>query len=415
MNLSLLITRCSYLGLYYCCFLAVRINANAIIISSSSSSSSVEQINDNNNYKDRMMMVGGGPDKHRCFGDAGYEWCASASKCIQPFEESCPIEGPVLDFIGPQTIVCGSNNDNDDYYGGKCILHSDECSFTAIDKSTGEPASWTIGGKYLGNLNGAYIIYNNCTATCNGCSSITVGGDWDDDTSTTYDKDENKDDDDNDYYATTTTFAGPLDFECNNGSCNIINSDNDDCKISAGGTNLTAHLSFVRGLKGSFSITNEKCNISCRSCSAIPSTEIYDFDCKGRGKCCDTYDGDFYCPELGQCVDSKKKSCPISTNTTTYSGPTQLTCKEGRCNNFAPTSSGCGLVTSGNQTLDGRLFISNLEGDYLVPQGCIASCEGCSPTQGSGDLPNGIVLAPGPVIFPLPNGGSRRQLRGALN
>jgi len=33
---------------------------------------------------------------------------------------------------------------------GKSILHSDECSFTAIDKSTDEPASWTIGGKYLG-------------------------------------------------------------------------------------------------------------------------------------------------------------------------------------------------------------------------------------------------------------------------
>jgi len=91
---------------------------------------------------------------------------------------------------------------------------------------------------------------------------------------------------------------------------------------------------------------------------------------------------------------------------TTYSGPTQLTCKEGTCNNFALTSSGCGLVTSGNQTLDGRHFISNLEGDYLVLQGCLASCEGCSPTKGSGDLPNGIVLAPGPVIFPLPNGGS---------
>jgi hypothetical protein len=291
----------------------LRINANAISISSSSSS--VEQINDNNNYKDRMMMVGGGgPDKHGCYWDAGYEWCELASKCIQPFEESCPIEGPVLDFIGPQTIACGSNTDSDDYYGGKCILHSDECSFTAIDKSNGEPTSWTIGGKNLGNLNGTYIIYNNCTATCNGCSSITVVGGWNDDTSTTYDKD----DDDKDYYATTTTFAGPLDFDCNNGSCNIINSDNDDdCKISAGGRNLTAQLSFVRGLKGNYSITNENCNISCRGCSAISSTEIYDFGCKGRGKCCDTNDGDFSCPELGQCVDSKKKSCPISTTTTT--------------------------------------------------------------------------------------------------
>jgi hypothetical protein len=405
MNLSALINRCSYLGLYYCCFLALHINVN-------DGSSSVEQINDNNNnHKNRMMMVGGGPDKHGCYWDAGYEWCASASKCIQPFEESCPIKGPVLDYFGSQTIVCGRNDD----YEGKCILHSDECSFSTIDESTGDPASWTMGGKYLGNLNGTYIINNNCTSTCQGCSSITVGGDWDDDTSTstTYDKDD--DDDDNDYYATITTFVGPLEFDCNNGSCNIINSDNnDDCKISAGGTNLTAQLSFVHGLKGNYSITNENCIISCRGCSAIPSKEIDDVGCKGQKKCCDTYDGDFYCPELGQCIDSKKKACPFS-NTTTYSGPTQLTCKEGRCNNFAPTNNGCGLINSGNQTLDGRLFISNLEGDYLVPQGFLASCEGCSPTPGSGDLPNGIVLAPGPVIFPSTNGGSRRRLRGALN
>lgn len=51
------------------------------------------------------MMVGGRLDKYECYWDAGYEWCASASKCIQPFEESCPIEGPVLDIIGPQTMV----------------------------------------------------------------------------------------------------------------------------------------------------------------------------------------------------------------------------------------------------------------------------------------------------------------------
>ena len=104
-----------------------------------------------------VMMVGGRLDKYECYWDAGYEWCASVSKCIQPFEESCPIEGPVLDIIGPQTIVCGNSNTdyNDGYYGeGKCILRLDECSFTAIDKSTGEPASWTIGGKYFGNLNG---------------------------------------------------------------------------------------------------------------------------------------------------------------------------------------------------------------------------------------------------------------------
>ena len=47
----------------------------------------------------------------------------------------------------------------------------------------------------------------------------------DDDTSTTHAKDDNKDDDDdndNDYYATITTFAGPLDFNCNNGSCNVL-------------------------------------------------------------------------------------------------------------------------------------------------------------------------------------------------
>ena len=186
-----------------------------------------------------------------------------------------------------------SNTDyNDDYYGeGKCILRLDECSFTAIDKSTGEPASWTIGGKYFGNLNGTYSIYNNCTATSNVCSSITVGGDWDDDddTSTTYDKVDNKDDDDNAYYATITTFAGPLDFDCNNGSCNIVNSDNnDDCKISAGGTNFTAQISFFRGLKRNYDTTNENCSTSCRGCSAIPSTEIYHFGCKERGKCCDT-------------------------------------------------------------------------------------------------------------------------------
>lgn len=111
---------------------------------------------------------------------------------------------------------------------------------------------------------------------CNVCSSITVGGDWDDDdTSTTYDKVDNKDDDDNAYYATITTFAGPLDFDCNNGSCNIVNSDNnDDCKISAGGTNFTAQLSFFRGLKGNYNTTNANCNTSCRGCSAIPSTEF---------------------------------------------------------------------------------------------------------------------------------------------
>ena len=55
---------------------------------------------------------------------------------------------------------------------------------------------------------------------------------------------------------------------------------------------FTAQISFFRGLKRNYDTTNENCSTSCRGCSAIPSTEIYDSGCKGRGKCCDTYDGD---------------------------------------------------------------------------------------------------------------------------
>ena len=180
---------------------------------------------------------------------------------------------------------------------------------------------------------------------------------------------------------------------------------------------------------------NNTCILSCQKCSAIPNTEIDDFGCAGREKCCDTYDGFFYCHELGTCIDSTKQSCPFNGTAAaaaavrTYYGPTHLTCRNGgRCNTVLDSDTAvdqCGFITAGNRSLFGHYFISDLEGEYRLPGGCAVSCdEGCtlSPLVLS-DIPNGLVLEPGPVIQPFPinttdddnnNTTRRRQLRGTI-
>ena len=260
----------------------------------------------------------------------------------------------------------------------------------------------------------------------------------------------------------TATFRGPLDFDCTDGMCSYNNTNDNDCLAIFNNIddlfNFIEHTDtskrvIVSNMHGSYSLpTNKdanKCILSCQKCSAIPDTEIDDFGCAGREKCCDTYDGFFYCHEYGTCIDTTAESCPINNGTavavtTTYSGPTSLTCRnDGRCNIVSLVSDTavdvdqCGLITAGNRSLFGHYFISELEGEYRVPEGCAVSCDdGCSPSsslvvEGDTDatVPTGLVLQPGPVILPLlamnnatnvdddtnnTTATRRRQLRGTI-
>jgi len=239
----------------------------------------------------------------------------------------------------------------------------------------------------------------------------------------------------------TATFRGPLDFDCTDGICSYNNTIEDDCMVifnngyeimtGIDDNTDTSKRVIVSNIHGNYSLSTNlnslypnananKCILSCQKCSAIPDTEIDDFGCAGREKCCDTYDGFFYCHELGTCIDTTEQSCPINKGTgtaavtTTYSGPTSLTCRNGgRCNIVSLVSDTavdvdqCGLITAGNRSLFGHYFISELEGEYRVPEGCAVSCDdGCSPSSslvvGNTDaiLPTGLVLEPGPVILP---------------
>ena len=237
----------------------------------------------------------------------------------------------------------------------------------------------------------------------------------------------------------TATFRGPLDFDCTDGMCSYNNTNDNDCldifnniddvfnfieytDLSKTVTVLNMHGKYSIPIEQDIPFANatNKCILSCQKCSAIPYTEIDDFGCAGREKCCDTYAGFFYCHELGTCIDTTKQSCPINNGTAavtmTYSGPTSLTCRNGgRCNIVSLVSGTdvdvdqCGLMTAGNRSLFGYYFISDLEGEYRVPEGCAVSCDdGCSPSSSlvvEGDteatVPTGLlVLEPGPVILP---------------
>jgi hypothetical protein len=81
------------------------------------------------------------------------------------------------------------------------------------------------------------------------------------------------------------------------------------------------------------------------------------------------------------------ESCPI-TGGTTVSGPASLDCTgQGQCE----LSADCKLQ-QGREEVGGQ-YVSELTGNYEVPEGCTVTCTGCSEHQDSGASSLGMVGA----------------------
>jgi putative hemolysin len=77
-----------------------------------------------------------------------------------------------------------------------------------------------------------------------------------------------------------------------------------------------------------------------------------------------------WCPESDSCIHPWAQTCSI--NGDAFSGPSELTCDEGRC------SSGNQKCewTDGSATL-ATFYFHDLDGAFEVPEGCTLNCTGC--------------------------------------
>jgi hypothetical protein len=82
-------------------------------------------------------------------GSTGMAWCPKLGECIQPWAETCPINGTA--FVGPTKLLC----DN-----GGC--------------GSDEKCSWKMGSAglatyYFGQLDGDFDVPEGCVLNCTGC------------------------------------------------------------------------------------------------------------------------------------------------------------------------------------------------------------------------------------------------------
>jgi hypothetical protein len=85
-------------------------------------------------------------------GSTGMDWCPELDKCIQPWEENCPII--IIDgnaFLGPTTLLCDAV---------RCSSE-DECTWT--------DGSVDYGTYYFTDHGSEFYLPAGCRADCTGC------------------------------------------------------------------------------------------------------------------------------------------------------------------------------------------------------------------------------------------------------
>lgn len=82
-------------------------------------------------------------------GSTGTQYCPQLNGCIQPWAETCPIDG--LTYVGSANLTCT---------GGRCSS-SKKCSWTM--------GSATMASYYFNDLDGAFDVPQGCMLNCTGC------------------------------------------------------------------------------------------------------------------------------------------------------------------------------------------------------------------------------------------------------
>jgi putative hemolysin len=306
-------------------------------------------------------------------GSTGMEWCPESNSCIQPWDETCPVNGET--FAGSTELTCDA---------GRCSSGNEKCTWTM---GTAEMATY-----YFNNLDGVFVVPEGCSLNCNGCELASD----DDDTS-------------------VVGVANPASVNCENVNGTLTSLYEEDggeyavCIFDDGSACEEWVLLREDCEKGSMLIFETYCannggvltyttldsdvNREYRICtigdSQCEENSYYSGDCANGDQDATTnvptpslaFDDDGYgcgggstgmewCPESNSCIQPWAEICPV--NGETFAGSTELTCDAGRC------SSGNEKCTYTIGTAElATYYFNNLDGDFIVPEGCTLNCNGC--------------------------------------
>jgi putative hemolysin len=298
-------------------------------------------------------------------------WCPASNSCIQPWAETCNINGDA--FSGPSELSCEAGN---------CSSGDEKCEWSE--------GSTNMATFYFHDLNGAFEVPEGCTLNCTGCELST-----DDDASlvgvpnpasvncidmggTLETKYEPAGEyavcvfDDGSACEEWTLQRGECEkgsrvvfsTYCANNGGQLVNATLDQgaqyqmCSI---GDYDCTESSYYSG-----ECTNEAESGSPMSDAPTPSLAFDDdeYGCGGAST------GLAWCPESDSCIQPWDENCFISGGE--FLGSTKLVCDEGRC------SSGDQKCewTEGSSTM-ALFYFHDLNGDFDVPEGCTLNCTGC--------------------------------------
>jgi hypothetical protein len=179
--------------------------------------------------------------------------------------------------------------------------------------------------------------------------------------------------------AIPATFTGTISIGCTDGRCNVtgpcdaLSVPGDAVVVNDGGDDTTSEsvLSYSN-IVGDFILTPNTCSATCDGCVAISGSDTDEGGCIASA-------GYVYCPELDSCIRPWQENCPFDGSQLV--GPIKITCSSGRCNNLSEKCA----VESGSAVLGGP-YLSDLEGNFTLSDGCIATCQGCSSDSINADV-----------------------------
>ena len=157
-------------------------------------------------------------------------------------------------------------------------------------------------------------------------------------------------------------FTGTISIGCTDGVCTISG----DCDPSLTVPGDDQGDGSYSNIDGEVRLSPSTCQADCTSgCIVIPGSDLDDNKCIGSA-------GYVHCPELEDCVQPWSTNCPFDGDRLV--GPTEIVCFEGaRCNALTKDC----LIEIGSASIGGP-YLTDLEGTFTLPEGCAATCEGCT-------------------------------------
>lgn len=176
------------------------------------------------------------------------------------------------------------------------------------------------------------------------------------------------------------SFHGSMTFSCTNGQCSDLTSTCNIVDVTSGdGAGVQLQGPSLFGLNGDY-LLPAGCSVKCSNdaIGATSSCRIKDFPSpQTDGHGCKSSAGYSWCPETSKCVRFDE-NCPIE-NGTVIQGSKTLSCQSGA--RMSDLTSECNLLwiqNDGNQIALSGPYLSGLDGEYLLPEGCSATVVGCS-------------------------------------